>query len=1166
MKLETLQQIIRDTDESALLIESQIVRRVIQEATGRSWWQWRVSHTDCYPAEREVLYRVATEQELSIADDFSVPSVVLLLARPSQEQLGMPDHDLLLLYWRRLFHVTLHREVGESLEAAGHEGFRERVTSLGTAAFEEARKVLTDEGLLVDPSDDRLTYLEFVVNYLELKFFEPHLLQVYFPSKPNDEIIQRLIGKDVDGEYWFRKTRLAKAPDPKPKADDQSDESHDYFHKLYKHANGKLTANDPVTAAILFTKAARVAPAALVPEANGKAQDAIDELIRRMTPALDLTELEVRRWRAVLKPLLDKADQGNRSTTDEAELLRDLQRACEDFEVVPDALSLWAWIRSWGKEPIKRRLESLPYVQVPNQLRSATRRLTAARLNDEDRKTLGHLLDTALERSETRLRARFRPKLKEALQDAGLQPANSSELASLNKTVEELLDGILEGGFFTFAELRDAIARGQLKLPDFDPRSEFLRGDSLLRLDKQLAKSLDGVYRQGEVYTRMLEYVTSLLFGTSRGRWLATNILLPFGGAFLSFQFLWLLEFERRDKTGSHQEIVGSVTGTAMASVAPKSDVSFFGGWNSQIIFHAAWLTVGLFLLGYIRLPMFRYGVDTCARWAFYLLRSILYTWPLRIWNNPFVQKVVRSAVFERLFNVVFKPIAYTALIVSLSNRIQDLGWTAYLFLYLVLVLLAIVQGLKLIEQVGIQIATEFFKSFRSLPAMIRWIANLFMQLVRFVEYLLAVAESWLQVRGRANKVTIGFKSIINLLLTALLLPVIRFYTIVLIEPMINPLKLPLSILFAKFVYPLLTVMGLFTLSPLGSPLVDLLAPWMSWPLAWLFVVGTFYLLPDAVTFLFWEMRENWRLYRANRPVAIRPVIVGPHGETVAGLLQPGFHSGTIPKLFAKLRAAERFGGETGQWRQARACRRSLRELQEAISRFITRDFIAVLKESQKWQAGELTVKAVTLGNNRIRISLALEGAEKEAVLEWEDRNGWLVAGWSRLGWIAELDHDQADVLNEVIAYLYKRAGVDLVREQIRKGLPAEAVHFDIVSDGIQVWYGSVSELPLFYDLNHGVNEITPRQPDTLAQTDGPVISAMGVDFSQFTYRWDDWIRAWSESGAELTDDDADSQRAPWLLPQGSSRLPSYGPAVDGAPVNGQPASGVVVHIQDKRS
>ena len=40
---------------------------------------------------------------------------------------------------------------------------------------------------------------------------------------------------------------------------------------------------------------------------------------------------------------------------------------------------------------------------------------------------------------------------------------------------------------------------------------------------------------------------------------------------------------------------------------------------------------------------------------------------------------------------------------------------------------------------------------------------------------------------------------------------------------------------------------------------------------------------PGVFGFLVWELKENWRLYEANRSETLRPVIVGDHGETMAG-------------------------------------------------------------------------------------------------------------------------------------------------------------------------------------------------------------------------------------------------------------------------------------------
>ena len=75
--------------------------------------------------------------------------------------------------------------------------------------------------------------------------------------------------------------------------------------------------------------------------------------------------------------------------------------------------------------------------------------------------------------------------------------------------------------------------------------------------------------------------------------------------------------------------------------------------------------------------------------------------------------------------------------------------------------------------------------------------------------------------------------------------------------------------------------------------------------------------LPGVVGFLVWELKENWRLYKANRPRTLQPAAVGHHGETVVRLLRYGFHSGTISKLYSRLRRADRKALWTGNWKKS---------------------------------------------------------------------------------------------------------------------------------------------------------------------------------------------------------------------------------------------------------
>ena len=115
-----------------------------------------------------------------------------------------------------------------------------------------------------------------------------------------------------------------------------------------------------------------------------------------------------------------------------------------------------------------------------------------------------------------------------------------------------------------------------------------------------------------------------------------------------------------------------------------------------------------------------------------------------------------------------------------------------------------------------------------------------------------------------------------------------------LIEPQVNPIKhFPVVTVSHKIMLPFsLHLTGLFAapLAPLGPLLANTIAG------------TTVFLLPGVFGFLVWELKENWRLYAANRPRYLRPMPIGSHGETLLRLLRPGIHSGTVPRLFAKLR------------------------------------------------------------------------------------------------------------------------------------------------------------------------------------------------------------------------------------------------------------------------
>ena len=67
---------------------------------------------------------------------------------------------------------------------------------------------------------------------------------------------------------------------------------------------------------------------------------------------------------------------------------------------------------------------------------------------------------------------------------------------------------------------------------------QLTQGDQLLRADQLLSRSLDGVYRRGEVYLRFLQKLSSVLSATSVGRFLSLYLLLPVIGSFMEPRIL----------------------------------------------------------------------------------------------------------------------------------------------------------------------------------------------------------------------------------------------------------------------------------------------------------------------------------------------------------------------------------------------------------------------------------------------------------------------------------------------------------------------------------------------------------------------------------------------------------------------------------------------------
>jgi hypothetical protein len=177
--------------------------------------------------------------------------------------------------------------------------------------------------------------------------------------------------------------------------------------------------------------------------------------------------------------------------------------------------------------------------------------------------------------------------------------------------------------------------------------------------------------------------------------------------------------------------------------------------------------------------------------------------------------------------------------------------------------------------------------------------------------------------------------------------------------------------------------------------------------------------------FLAWELKENWRLYAANRSATLRPVQVGHHGETMRRLLLPGFHSGTIPKLFARLRriharGSRRAGGSIGRVDRQR------HELQRDIATFFERDVIGLLERAAACEGLGITVDEVGLAVDRITVALGATDIDRPPLVVELARHADSIE--SRIvdtGWLDGLPAEAEQPVRLAIAGYHRLAAAD---------------------------------------------------------------------------------------------------------------------------------------------
>jgi hypothetical protein len=1098
--LAAAERAIREADPAAFPVASRIVRRVIRHEIDLPPLSTRVPHRKSFNISAERARQIVMNDELGLDPAVSLPETVILLARPEEHELEAMTAPALCEHLRRLhFHARVHVALDER-RAEGQlddRTVRDRIERIGYTAFDEIRSVLSHEAYLLPPVSAVSEYVEFAAVFLELRYFAPDVLASYFPSVDDIDRVEEILAEDVDADSILQMTvdlatddsarpaqRIAERGRLPADIEAAGPRTSYAFQKLLRDAAHTAVRGNDVRAAILHTRAAAVGQPKLAEQATAFAEADIRRLADRLRQALKIEVRAADPWCDLLAALLKESAYGFWNPA--ARLLYDLQKVCLDSERVSYVIDLLGWLLSLGRRPLKRPLPAQREVLLSKHLRIATSRLEKVQLSAGEREHLAILLRGAAVSAEHRLRERLRPPLEDTLIEVGFLPQNLPERVSFRKIVEELLDAVVERGFFAMGDIRDAIARNNLKLDDVADPLELVAGDRLLRADRRLADVLDGVYQRGAFYLRGLQRLSSCAFGTRAGRSLTLYAAIPFGGAYVILAFIDHLEEAARHLVNWWS---GEIAETEPAAAGHPN--------------LAVTIALGFFLLGLIHVPRFRRGVWHTIRLAGRSLRFLFYDVPKWLAEVTFINRLLRSPAFVFFRKRLLTSLILTALFCWLLPAV---GWyqlprpsvTACIFVILAGILNS--RAGRDIEELAAERLQLMWHRIRVhvLVALFDLVMDFFKHVLEWLERVLYEVDEWLRFKSGETKVTLGLKAVLGVPWTVMRF-VVGFLVTVLVEPQINPIKhFPVVTVSHKVILPMQPI--------LAGPLDPIFGKVLANTIAGMTVL----LLPGVVGFLVWELRGNWRLYAVNRHRDLKPVVVGSHGETLVRLMKLGLHSGTLPRLFARLRRAARRANPTRRLRGLMGYYAKLHHLELDVRRFFEREFLGFLAESTAFNGIPIEVGQTEVGTNSLRVEIrAPQLGDEPLWIAFEEQAGRMVAGVWRAGWIRNLTEPQRAVLGGLLVGFYRIGGVDLVREQVIACLGSQARPYDVTERGLTLLPGSTRQEEVVYDVDE-FPEIVPRIVGAPSAASYPTVDAESLVFGRTRTLWVEWVAAWS--------------------------------------------------------
>jgi hypothetical protein len=1066
----------------AILVEERVLRRIIKGHRKLRGVGLQVPHESCYTLPHVDLGQHVDREDLAI-DLAALPGQVIVVAcERGPIEAGSPE--ALSALWRVMYHAKIHQTFEQLLASRTLTlaAIRKRIHRVGQTEFDEIRTVLKQEDLLLPPVDEIAMYVEFVALYLELKHFAPSAIERTFPALFETAKIDATIALDFDADALLVAMRPAGAPEQPIIAAP----THDSLHDIDRPAViGESARKSAAKAAAKAREKGNRSRAAILHyraglDRSGEAD--IAELVARLGKALaprdarsEVDATTAARWVEALTPVAAfAARQSSQRFSVGARLLVDLQAACIVAEREVKVVDVFTWALSLGKKPVVRALPATREVRIAKHVRAAVAKIPACGVPSEE---LADALHEISALADTSVRKAMRPKIEGALDDVDLHPHSLPERVGEKKLVDELLDRAVAIGRLSIGNLRDAISKNDLKTNDLS-LPELKSGDQLLRSDKILATSMDGVYRGGESYMRFLQKLSSLLFGTPLGRFLTLYLILPALGSIAVIE-------------GLHH-MIGPLW-AKLFGVEPEISTPYTLGGCAAFLFLLIHVRPFRSLASWLGLKLWR------------LFKLLLWDIPRTLWRHRIMGRLLESRPHRWLIRPAV-PAAIVWLAVPSHLELEWIGelrWPIAGAAYLVAMFVMNSRFGRMVEERFIDWAVRSGRhvTTRVLPGLVKLVLDVFVKLVELFDRAIYRVDEWLRFKSGQSRVILIAKGVLGAIWFVLTY-FLRLYINLFIEPTVNPIKhFPVVTVAAKLIIPIIPAL----LDGVASATTPLLGS----TLASGFAGFTVIVLPGLAGFLVWELKENWRLYRATRPKVMHALAIGHHGESMVGFLKPGFHSGTIPKLFTKLRRAAWKADERGVHKH----KEGLHHVEEAVGKFADRQLVSMLNEVASFTATDVAVSHVDIGSNRIQIELVCPSVgNRPARIRFEQQSGWLVASTPEHGWIDQLDEHHRRIFEISLAGFYKLSGVEIVREQIEHVLQGDTktlLPYDIADEGLLVWPNHTYDSEAVYNLRS--SKLKPAVRGSRFEGNLPDLAGRHALFVREPLYWSVWSTAWQQ-------------------------------------------------------